>query len=816
MKNTSPHCATLKMTPSYYYLNNLSMRMCELFSRISPPRKTKKSKLQSAKGGLLSNIIAPSEQTKKAGLSRRRHVSEVPYIKGSDYGKVIFEFNDKDAVGFVDPSGGRMTLVDLFEHMIVFGGSGTGKTYSVLQPLWEEWFRTTHLPDTGTHKVVMEPGKPPVEETRAGVRFGALVVEAKGDFRDKTWSLAQKYGRMDDCVYFGPSHRDVIYNMFGDPSESPLQKANKILEILKAFSGGKSGQDPFWDNAARKLFLNTFILHGYIEKAHLAATTPQDKEIFEVKPMSFQFLNILLMDRGQPRNSGEITAAQSARDAVWDKYENCCRQLEQICKKIDVVVRTIEPKRVQFAAEANTRQDAYEAMIERNSEVTPESEAAIETLGKTVQSDKEALAALVATIGSVLGGDDEASSISEDCASLRADLRGLLNADDDKDRGRFSTHSRDKSKEMDQELLKRIPYVDVVASSGLPDALPLKELFLDFADASEQMRGFLERLIKMKVPEAQIGALQSMLKQYEEVLRRTDKEPQLDSVWAYFREEYLNVSNDKTSGSVAMVASNLVSLFVHPPFSEIFSPVGTFNFNQAIDEGKIVYLDMPTAYYGASATVAMLVMKIDFFRCMLSRPRLHKRDATGKFLPELVNQIRPMVYFCDEFASVVTTGAETGEAGFLDKVREFKCSCILGTQSIPMLLKTLQDNEVDAILTNTAIKIFLRNTDIKTNEFASKLLGTKTKVNANLNQGAMETVFGEGSRPVGSRAYTTSYSKEARFDIGDFTKLQKGQAIVCINPRFGKNQMQKLSFKGKFIPKPDSSPGWGVPVTHIE
>jgi len=662
----------------------------------------------------------------------------------------------------------------------------------------------------------LEPNKPPISATRADVRFGALVVEAKGDFRDKTWALAQKYGRMDDCVYFGPSHRDVVYNMFGDPSESPLQKANKILEILKAFSGGKSGQDPFWDNAARKLFLNTFILHGYIEKAYKEATSPQDKEVFEIAPMSFQFLNILLMDRGQPRNAGEITAAQSARDAVWDKYENCCRVLEQICKKIDVLVRTVEPKRVVYVASANARQEAYEAMVESNAPDSPERDAEIEALGKEVQQDKEIIASLIMTLGSILNGDDSDETLSDDCASLRGDLRGLLNADDDKDRGRYSTHSRDKSKEMDQEMLRRIPYVDA-AALVLPDILLLKELFLEFADAAEQMRGFLERLIKMKIPEAQIGALQTMLKQYEEILKRADKEPQLDSVWAFFREEYLNPANDKTSGSVAMVASNLVSLFVHPPFSEIFAPTGTFNFNSAIDEGKIVYLDMPTAYYGAAATVAMLVMKIDFFRCMLSRPRLHKRDpVTGAFLPELVNQFRPMVYFCDEFASVVTTGADTGEAGFLDKVREFKCSCILGTQSIPMLLKTLQDNEVDAILTNTAIKIFLRNTDIKTNEFASKLLGTKTKVNANLNQGAMETVFSENSRPIGSRAFTTSYSKEARFDIGEFTKLQKGQAIVCINPRFGKNQMQKLSFKGKFIPKPDSSPGWGVPVTHIE
>lgn len=799
-ENIYQNATTMTMTSSFYIMNNFGGRLSEI--RRSFSRKTRSSvKPEVPDKPTSEKLEETAEAAPPTPQGRRRHAREAPYIKSSEYGLVKFEFTNKGAIGFIDETGKTMTLVDLFEHMIVFGGSGTGKTYSILQPLWEEWFRSTHLPDG---------------PERDAKRFGALVVEAKGDFRDKTWSLSQKYGRMDDCVYFGPSHRDVVYNMFGDPSESPLQKSNKILEILKAFSGGKSGSDPFWDNAARKLFLNTFILHGYITEALKNATTDQERELFKIDPMSFQLLNILLMDRGQPRNAGEVNAAQLSRDAMWDKYENACRILEVTCKRIDVTIRGIEPGRVKFFTIANQRQDAYERMLETpEDEMTEDAMAALEKLGAEVQADKETLGAIHMILESVLGAEKEGETFGDDCASLRADLRGLLNADDDRERGKFSTHSREKSKEMDREAMRRVTQVDIVAAL-LPEFAPLKELFMDFADAAEQMRSFLEKVIKMKIPEVQLGALQSMLKQYEELLKAANKPQQLDLVWAYFREEYLNVANDKTSGSVAMVASNLVSLFVHPPFSEIFSPKGTFNFNKVIDEGQIVYLDMPTAYYGATATVAMLVMKIDFFRCMLSRPRLHKRDEQGNYVKELVNQTRPMVYFCDEFASVVTTGDETGEAGFLDKVREFKCSCILGTQSIPMLLKKIQDNEVDAILTNTAIKIFLRNTDIKTNEFASKLLGMKTKVNANLSQGALEGFLGEGNRPIGSRGFSTSYSREARYDLGDFTKLVKGQAIVCINPRFGANQIQKLNFKGIDIPKPDETPGWGVPVTHIE
>jgi hypothetical protein len=377
-------------------------------------------------------------------------------------------------------------------------------------------------------------------------------------------------------------------------------------------------------------------------------------------------------------------------------------------------------------------------------------------------------------------------------------------------------------------MKKRVHKIDEESTAGDPPASPksqsiikvsrgldeTKEMMLKFIDAASRMTASLERLSKHQSVQPAMGALKTLLGQYEEILKLKNIEPQMDTIWAYFSEEYLNVANEKTAGSVAMVATNLVSIFVHPPYSEIFAPQSTFNFNMAIDEGKIVYLDMPSSYYGAAATVAAIAFKIDFFRCMLSRPRLTRRKPDGTQDTQLVNQVRPMSYFCDEFASIVSTGDETGEAGFMDKVREFKCGCLLGTQSIPMLLKKITEHEVDAILTNTACKLFLRNTDVKTNEYASKILGSEIKVNANLNQGAAESVFGEAERPVGARAFSTNYSRGARFDVGDFTKLQKGQAIVVLNPRFGRHQIQKLSFKGKAIPTPDSNPPWQIPTTH--
>ena len=158
-----------------------------------------------------------------------------------------------------------------------------------------------------------------------------------------------------------------------------------------------------------------------------------------------------------------------------------------------------------------------------------------------------------------------------------------------------------------------------------------------------------------------------------------------------------------------------------------------------------------------------------------------------------------MTYFCDEFASIASTGETTGEAGFLDKVREYKCCCILGLQSIPMLLKRFPQPEVDAILTNCANKIFLRNSDPRTTEIASKVFGTEFKVNLNRGHTAIEMALNL-DMPVGKEGYTSTYSLGNRIEPGDFSRLKDGVAHLKLNPRFGRKQMIKAAFIGHPIP----------------
>jgi len=771
------------------------------------------------KGGAGKAGAAPSA-AEPVAASRRRHPKEAPFIKLSDYGIFrILHANKKATPGVVDEAGKPLEIADLYKHMMVFGGSGSGKTFYVLQTIWEEWFRSTHIPDGAD---------------REKKKFGALIIEAKGDFRDKTWFLSQTYGRMDDFIAFGPTHQDVVYDMFGDPTESPLQLANKMLSILKAASEGKSGADPFWDNSAKKLFLNLIYLHSYVKKRLEACQSDAEKEKFAHEPLSFQLLNLLL--KGQPKNVNEIRAATDGIGRMWGMLRDVIGHLRTLTVYLDTEVerlgKTVEKLETENEALLNKYEEDFAfgpPMPEPAGGVdditteptddppmpTPEQETAwlsvMAERKETLDYVRSAIGGLKLLIGSQ-GREKTVERFGAKCERLRKAFVTMSTATNDEARGAASNEAVSICTELSLTFRRRMAALDVI---GMGDG-KLKEHALRFIDLADQFQSARDGIVRLngQVPKPAYGALRKLITQYEEIMKETQKEPMLDPVWAYFDQEYLNVANDKTSGSVAMVASQLVAMFVHPPFSSIFAPKATFNFNNAIDSGQIVYLDMPTSFYGATATVASLVMKIDFFRCMLSRKRLTTRDAAGKPTDKMVNQERPMAYFADEFGSIVTTGSDTGEAGFMDKVREFKCACLLGLQSYPTLTAKVPETEAKTIVANTALKVFLRNPEQDTNKLASEMCGTEVKVNATLSQDPGEMRL--GPKNPGQRDYSTSYSKGSRVDSGSFTTLQDGEAVVILPARFKKNMIQKIQFIGHPINPPDAEDLFPLPTCILE
>ncbi|MEO6594130.1 MAG: TraM recognition domain-containing protein [Planctomycetota bacterium] len=141
-------------------------------------------------------------------------------------------------------------------------------------------------------------------------------------------------------------------------------------------------------------------------------------------------------------------------------------------------------------------------------------------------------------------------------------------------------------------------------------------------------------------------------------------------------------------------------------------------------------------------------VKLEFQREILRRP----------------NKTRRSFFFCDEFQSFFTIQQGKGDADFFERTRQSKHANIIATQNLPALLKVSpQDkNQVLNLLGNCAVKIFLRNTDDETNQFASKLFGQKivTLGSANFGGGG----GGGGGMLGGMRPTAGGYSGNAQYD----------------------------------------------------
>ena len=260
-------------------------------------------------------------------------MDEEPYIARKNYGRVHLRASKAtltDGTPFTLEEGKIiLTYDDQTEHATVSGGSGSGKTLSALNQAFEGYFRASHLPDG---------------PERERLKTAGLIIEAKGDFLSKVWSCAQRYGRMDDLKIFGPTHPEVI-NLFGDPTENALQRANKLLAMAKAFAGGRraAGQDSdFWDSAARKLFMHVCLLHEYVKNYRDSLEDEEEKKKFAIPPFTFQYLNLMLMDKGRPLNDEALQSyAEHAREAwknaklVFERTRNALQRMILVLCRLD-------------------------------------------------------------------------------------------------------------------------------------------------------------------------------------------------------------------------------------------------------------------------------------------------------------------------------------------------------------------------------------------------------------------------------------------------------------------------------------------------
>lgn len=175
----------------------------------------------------------------------------------------------------------------------------------------------------------------------------------------------------------------------------------------------------------------------------------------------------------------------------------------------------------------------------------------------------------------------------------------------------------------------------------------------------------------------------------------------------FFANEWLQYEAG-TRTSIQGNITNMIDAFLMPPYGELFSGQSTLRVSEMVNQGRILYVNMPVADKEAMSRMVCSFLKLEYFREVLK----------GR------NKARPSFFLCDEFQVFFTTGQGKSDADFFERSRQSNHANLIAVQNLPSLRKvTSREDLVENLLGHCAVKIFLRNTDQRTNKWASELFG---------------------------------------------------------------------------------------------
>lgn len=194
---------------------------------------------------------------------------------------------------------------------------------------------------------------------------------------------------------------------------------------------------------------------------------------------------------------------------------------------------------------------------------------------------------------------------------------------------------------------------------------------------------------------------------YERATRLDLADDRCDECLTYLANEWGSIA-PQTRTAVQMQLSNMLDPFSLPDYRRIFSGPSTIRIADIVNDGKLLYVHMPLADKEAMARTVATLIKLEYFREVLRRP----------------NKERPSFFLCDEFQSFFTHGQGKGDADFFERSRQSRHANVIVTHNISSLVRYCPRKEiVTNLLGLCAVKIFLRNTDEETNQYASHLFG---------------------------------------------------------------------------------------------
>ena len=216
----------------------------------------------------------------------------------------------------------------------------------------------------------------------------------------------------------------------------------------------------------------------------------------------------------------------------------------------------------------------------------------------------------------------------------------------------------------------------------------------------------------------------------------------LYSSLSFFENEFSSL-DERTKSILKSEITRITGTFVSDyNISKTFCPdkfkINFKNFNEVINNGKIVVLNMNIAEYKNLSKIIAAYLKLDFQSVVLSQLSKNK------------NELNPTVFMCDEYHEYVTIS----DSDFFAQSRESKCINIVSTQSYSSILNTIQnESSTKVIIQNLVNKLWLRTDDLFTIESAQKQIGRedKIKISKNISENASETHYNYFTNSLSSK-----------------------------------------------------------------
>ena len=236
----------------------------------------------------------------------------------------------------------------------------------------------------------------------------------------------------------------------------------------------------------------------------------------------------------------------------------------------------------------------------------------------------------------------------------------------------------------------------------------------------------------------------------------------------FFEKEFLNLDHRTLSilkSEITRITNCFISDYeVLNTFSPAKNELNFLGFDEVLNKGKIVVLNMNINEYSSLSKIISAYLKLDF-----------QTDVMTRLANSNDNNFRSVCFISDEYSEYCT---ET-DCNFFSQSREAKCLNIVATQSYTSLLNKLHDQSaVNVIIQNLINKLWFRSDDIFTIENAQKQIGKedKEKISKGISENAKETVFSYFTNSLNSKnssiseSITTTIQNDFVYDTNFFTR----------------------------------------------